>query len=60
MLMALRLKEWKFALIWAVPYAFLWMGTVYLLPHSAVDARAGFITANGIYFALEWSWKRYF
>lgn len=60
MLMALRLKEWKFALIWAVPYAFLCMGTVYLLPHYAVDAIAGFFTAIGIYFALEWSWKRYF
>lgn len=60
MLMALRLKEWKYLLIWAVPYVFLCMGTVYLLPHYAVDAIAGFFTAIAVYFALEWSWKRVF
>lgn len=60
MLMALRLRMWKYLLLWAVPYAFLCMGTVYLLPHYAVDAMAGFITAIAVFFTLEWTWKKVF
>lgn len=60
MIIALWLKEYKFVLIWAVPWIFLCMGTVYLLPHYAVDAIAGFFTAIGVFFLLKFTWEKCF
>lgn len=54
------LKEWKWLMLWAVPYIFLVMGTVYLQPHYAVDAIAGFFTAIGVFFLMKWAYERYF
>lgn len=53
MLMAIRQREWKYLIVFAVPYAFLVMGTVYIQAHYAVDAIAGVITAFACFFALE-------
>lgn len=53
MLIAIRLKEWRYLIIFAIPYIFLCMSTVYLMPHYAVDAIAGFISAIILFFALE-------
>lgn len=60
MIIALWLKEYKFVLIWAVPWMFLCMGTVYLLPHYAVDAIAGFFTAIGVFFLLKFTYEKWF
>ena len=58
MIIALWLKEWKFALIWAIPWIFLCMSTVYLLPHYAVDAIAGFFSAIAVFFLLKFVWDK--
>ena len=60
MLYALRNREWKYMLIFAIPYAFLCMGTVYIMAHYAVDAIAGFISAACIYFLMEWVYGVFF
>jgi membrane-associated phospholipid phosphatase len=59
MIIALWLKEWKFALIWAIPWIFLCMSTVYLLPHYAVDAIAGFFSAIAVFFLLKFVWDKW-
>lgn len=53
MLIAVRLKEWRYIIVCAIPYIFLCMGTVYLMPHYAVDSIAGFISAIAVFFGLE-------
>ena len=58
MIIALWLKEYKFVLIWAIPWIFLCMGTVYLLPHYAVDAIAGFFSAIVVFFLLKFVWNK--
>ena len=60
MIIALWLKEYKFVLIWAIPWIFLCMGTVYLLPHYAVDAIAGFFSAIAVFFLLKFVWNKWF
>jgi membrane-associated phospholipid phosphatase len=45
-------------LIWAIPWIFLCMGTVYLLPHYAVDAIAGFFSAIVVFFLLKYIWNK--
>lgn len=50
MVLALRLRYWKFALVWAIPYLLLCISTVYIQAHYAVDSIAGFFT--GVIFAL--------
>lgn len=59
MLMGIRQKEWKYLVIFAVPYIFLVMGTVYIYAHYAVDAIAGFITAIPLFFAMEKAYKSF-
>lgn len=59
MVMALRLREWKYALIIAIPYLLLCFSTVYIQAHYAVDAIAGFITAVPLAFALDVFYDRY-
>lgn len=60
MILAIYLRQWKFLLIWAIPYVFLCMGTVYLMPHYAVDAIAGFFTAIAVFFLMKYLWDRFF
>lgn len=58
MICAIRQREWIYLVIFAVPYAFLVMGTVYIQAHYAVDAIAGVITAVPVFFLLEWAFPR--
>lgn len=59
MLMAIRLKEWKIVLLYAIPYLFLCMATIYIQAHYAVDAFAGFVSAIMVFFLLDWVYKKY-
>lgn len=58
MLMAIRQKEWVYLVVFAVPYVFLVMGTVYIYAHYAVDAIAGFVTAIPVFFMMEYAYKK--
>lgn len=44
MIMAMRLRQWKYAAVWAVPYVLLCLATVYIQAHYAIDAIAGLLT----------------
>lgn len=44
MCLAIMMRKWKFAIIWAIPYLLLCISTVYIQAHYAIDAIAGFIT----------------
>lgn len=60
MLVAIQQKRWRYLIIFAVPYIFLVMGTVYIYAHYAVDAIAGFLTAFPVFFLMEYLYKKYF
>lgn len=60
MLVAIRQKEWRYLIIFAVPYVFLVMGTVYIYAHYAVDAIAGVITAVPVFFLMEYLYKKFY
>ena len=43
MLMAGRMRMWKYMLFLSVPYVFLCLSTVYIMAHYAIDAIAGLL-----------------
>lgn len=59
MVMALRLREWKYALIIAIPYLLLCFSTVYIQAHYAVDAIAGFVTAVPLALVLDFAYDKF-
>lgn len=58
--LAMKMKEWKFSLIIAVPYLLMCFATVYIRAHYAVDAIAGFITAVPLMFALDLVYVKFY
>lgn len=58
MIMAVKQKEWRYLIVFAVPYIFLVMGTVYIYAHYAVDAMAGVISAFFVFFLMEYLYEK--
>lgn len=53
MYLAIKLREWRYAIIIAVPYLLLCLSTVYIQAHYAIDAIAGFIVAFPVAISLD-------
>lgn len=53
MALAIKLKEWRYAAIMALPYILLCLSTVYILAHYVIDAMAGFVFALVMFFTLD-------
>ena len=58
MTMALRMREWRFAMIIAIPYILLCFSTVYIQAHYAVDAIAGFVLGVPMALGLDMMYNK--